>query len=163
MAPSPERRRAVRRTPEPDETLSRVRLRTGRDVTVVNMSASGALVEGLTRLLPNTHTDVHIVTRRGRVLVRSRVVRAAVWRLERDMVCYRTALAFDTPVDTESSRALRDQSGTTGPALGERSESSGPALSERSESNGYLVPAEIPGNHADRGTPYPSGHDENPI
>jgi hypothetical protein len=79
-------------------------------------------LEGLTRLLPNTHTDIHIVTRHGRVLVRARVVRALVWRLERDVVCYRTALAFDTAVDTEA-----------------------PALSERSESNGYSVPVENPG------------------
>lgn len=95
-----DRRRASRRVPQPDEALSRVRLRTGRELTVVNISASGALVEGLTRLLPNTHTDIHIVTRQGRVLVRARVVRALVWRLERDLVCYRTALSFDTTVDT---------------------------------------------------------------
>src|SRR6478752_1628022 len=109
-----ERRRAVRRTPQPDEALSRVRLRTGRDFTVVDISSSGVFLEGLTRLLPNTHTDIHIVTRHGRVLVRARVVRALVWRLERDVVCYRTALAFDTAVDAEA-----------------------PALSDRSESNGY--------------------------
>jgi hypothetical protein len=78
-----------------------VRLRTGRELTVVNISASGALVEGITRLLPNTHTEIHIVTRHGRALVRTRVVRAQVWRLARDLVCYRTALAFDTAVDTE--------------------------------------------------------------
>ena len=97
-----ERRRAVRRTPQPDEALSRVRLRTGRELTVVNISAHGTLLEGVTRLLPNTHTDIHIVTRNGRVLVRTRVVRALVWRLERDVVCYRTALVFDTAVDTDA-------------------------------------------------------------
>jgi len=96
-----ERRRAVRRIPHPDEALSRVRLRTGREFTVVDISSSGVFVEGLTRLLPNTHTDIHIVTRHGRVLVRARVVRAVVWRLEKDVVTYRTALAFDTAVDTE--------------------------------------------------------------
>jgi hypothetical protein len=129
-----ERRRAVRRTPLPDEALSRVRLRTGRELTVVNVSSSGLLLEGLTRLLPNTHSDIHIVTRHGRVLVRARVVRAQVCRLERDMVCYRTALAFDTPVDTEAEAAL----------------------SERSESKGYPVPAEIPGNIEAPGTSYPN-------
>jgi len=96
-----ERRRAVRRIPQPEEALSRVRLRLGRELTVVDVSSSGICLEGLTRLLPNTHTDIHIVTRNGRVLVRARVVRAVVWRLERDVVCYRTALAFDTAVDTE--------------------------------------------------------------
>jgi hypothetical protein len=78
-----------------------VRLRTGRELAVVDISASGALVEGPTRLLPNTRTEIHIVTRQGRALVRTRVVRSLVWRLERDLVCYRTALAFDTAVDTD--------------------------------------------------------------
>ena len=140
-----ERRRSVRRTPQPDEALSRVRLRLGRELTVVDISSSGVFLEGLTRLLPNTHTDIHIVTRNGRVLVRARVVRALVWRLERDVVCYRTALAFDTLVDTEPP-VLNE---SKGPALSERSSPDGLALSERlsrqgrdkGESNGYPVPA----------------------
>src|SRR5687767_7732107 len=130
-----ERRRAARRIPQPDEALSRVRLRTGRELGVVNISAHGVLLEGLTRLLPNTHTDIHIVTRHGRVVVRTRVVRALVWRLERDMVCYRTALSFETAVDTDA----------------------GSAQSEGSESNGYSVPAEIPGNINAPGIVYPDG------
>jgi len=135
MPPSEtERRRSGRRTPQPDEALSRVRLRTGRELTVVNISADGALVEGHTRLLPGTRTDVHIVTRHGRVLVRTRIVRSLVWRLEPDLVTYRTGLAFDVAVDTEV----------------------GEALSERRESNGYVVPAEIAGNGEGRGKPYPA-------
>ena len=97
----PERRLAVRRIPHADEALSRVRLRTGRELTVIDISAAGALIEGATRLLPGTRTEVHVVTRHGRVLVRTRVVRSFVWRLEREMVCYRTALAFDAAVDTD--------------------------------------------------------------
>ena len=129
-----ERRSAARRSPQPDEALSRVRLRTGREFTVIDISASGVFLEGLTRLLPNTHTDIHIVTRHGRVLVRARVVRALVWQLERDKVCYRTALAFDTAVDTD-------------PAL---------APSKSGESNGYPVPAENPGNTEAPGNLYPN-------
>ena len=72
-----DRRRAVRRVPQPTETLSRMRLRTGRELAVVDISPSGALVEGATRLLPGTHVDVHVVTRHGRVLVRTRVVRSS--------------------------------------------------------------------------------------
>lgn len=101
MPPEVERRRAVRRIPEPNETLARVRLRTGRELTVVNISSSGALVEGHTRLLPGTRAEVHVITRHGRALVRTRVIRASVWRLAADIVCYRTALAFETAVDTE--------------------------------------------------------------
>ena len=83
-----------------DEPLSRVRFRTGREVAVVNVSNTGLLVEGPARLLPGTHVDVHVVTREGRVLVRSRVTRAWVWALDADLVRYRGALAFDRIVDT---------------------------------------------------------------
>lgn len=95
-----ERRRTARREPVPDEPLSRVRLRTGREVVVVNVSNSGLLVEGAARLLPGTHVDVHVVTRDGRVLVRSRVTRAYVCALEADAVRDRGALAFEWTVDT---------------------------------------------------------------
>jgi hypothetical protein len=65
----------------------------------VDASDSGMLVEGA-RLLPGTHVDVHVVTVEGRVLVRSRVVRAYVAALRGDAVVYRGALAFDRAVDT---------------------------------------------------------------
>ena len=73
-----ERRTTARRTPAPEETLARLRLRTGRELAVVDIGDAGALVEGTTRLLPGTHVEVHVVTREGRTLVRSRVTRAWV-------------------------------------------------------------------------------------
>src|SRR6185436_17390855 len=94
-----ERRRSERRAPELEEPLCRVRLRTGLDLSVVDVSNGGALVEGA-RLLPGTHVDVHVTTRDGRVLVRCRVVRAYVAGLQSAAVRYRGALAFDRPVDT---------------------------------------------------------------
>jgi hypothetical protein len=95
-----DRRRAARRVPDPEEPLSHVRLRAGRELLVVDLSPAGALVEGETRLLPGTHVDVHVLTSEGRVLVRSRVVRACVSALWSDRVQYRGALAFDRPVNT---------------------------------------------------------------
>ncbi len=97
-----ERRRTLRREPSADEPLSRVRFRAGREVTVVNVSNTGLLVEGPARLLPGTHVDVHVVTKDGRVLVRSRVTRAYVTALEADAIRYRGALAFDRVVDTSA-------------------------------------------------------------
>ena len=88
-----------RRVPDDGEPVSRVRLRTGRELSVVDVSDGGALVEGA-RLLPGTHLDVHVTTRAGRVLVRSRVVRAYVTGLQSNMVRYRGALAFDRTIDT---------------------------------------------------------------
>ena len=97
-----ERRRTTRREPCADEPLSRVRFRAGREVTVVNVSNTGLLVESAARLLPGTHLDVHVVTKDGRVLVRSRVTRAYVSSLAADVIRYRGALAFDHVVDTSA-------------------------------------------------------------
>ena len=52
------------------------------------------------RLLPGTHVDVHLVTAEGRLLVRSRVVRAFVWRVCRDRIDYRGAIVFERSVAT---------------------------------------------------------------
>ena len=84
------------------EPLTGVRLRTGRELAVVDVSNTGMLVEGCARLLPGTHLDVHVTTLAGRVLVRSRVVRAHVAALQADVICYRGALAFDRSIDTRA-------------------------------------------------------------
>lgn len=94
------RRLAERRAPAAGEPLSRVRLRTGGDLSVIDLSDTGLLVQGRSRLLPGVHIDVHVITRDGRVLVRSRVVRAYVAALQADAVSYRAALAFDRAIDT---------------------------------------------------------------
>ena len=99
-----ERRAAARRVPGADETLSRIRLRTGRELAVVDLADAGALLEGHARLLPGTHVEVHVVTREGRTLVRSRVTRAWVCAVAADDLRYRAALAFDTRVNTAPSR-----------------------------------------------------------
>jgi hypothetical protein len=96
---SGERRRVSRWAPEPTQALSRVRLRGGRELDVINVSSFGALVAGASRVLPGTHIDVHVTATQGRVLVRARVVRCAVWGLTADAVQYRAALAFEAAVD----------------------------------------------------------------
>lgn len=67
---------------------------------MLNVSDGGALVEGASRLLPGTHIDVHVMTPEGRVLVRSRVVRALVSCVHADAVRYQGALVFDRDVNT---------------------------------------------------------------
>jgi hypothetical protein len=95
-----EKRRAPRRIPQAEEPLTQMRLRTGRELQVVDVADAGALVEGEARLLPGTHVDVHVTTREGRVLVRSRVIRAYVCDVQPACVRYRGALAFDAAVNT---------------------------------------------------------------
>jgi hypothetical protein len=94
-----ERRCTARRVPDHGDLLARVRLRGGREVTVLNISPAGALFEGESRLLPGRHIDVHVTTRHGRVLARARVVRAWVHHLAADAVGYRSGVAFEVPID----------------------------------------------------------------
>jgi len=94
-----DRRTVPRRLVGGEEPLSRARLRTGGQLLVLDASAWGALTESTERLLPGRHLDVHVVSVQGRVLVRSQVARAFVWRLEADRVTYRAALAFDRPIE----------------------------------------------------------------
>ena len=98
-----ERRRSVRRVPGEDEPLSRVRMRAGSQLAVLDLSNAGALLEGASRFLPGTHIDVHIITAEGRMLVRSRIVRAYVSHVEADRMRYRGAVAFDRQVDTAAA------------------------------------------------------------
>lgn len=96
-----DRRRGNRWAPGPTDPLSRVRLRLGRELFVIDVSTSGALVHGTTRLLPGTHVDVHVTASQGRTLIRARVVRCAVWDVASDVVQYRGALAFSAPVELQ--------------------------------------------------------------
>jgi hypothetical protein len=86
-----------------DEPLSRARLRTGGQLCVLDASAWGALAETTERLLPGRSLDVHIISADGRVLVRSRVARAFVSRLDADTIQYRAALAFERAIDVRAT------------------------------------------------------------
>jgi hypothetical protein len=97
-----ERRRTPRRMPDASEPTARLRLRTGRELTVVDVAATGALVETEGRLLPGTGVDVHVMTTEGRELVRSRVVRSFVWSLSAERIVYRGALAFERQMELAS-------------------------------------------------------------
>jgi hypothetical protein len=97
-----ERRRQPRRTPDGGEPLARIRLRIGGELSVLDVSGWGVLVEGGLRLAPGARVDAHVMTRDGRLLVRSRVVRAYVSIVRADAVVYRGALQFDHVVDTSA-------------------------------------------------------------
>src|SRR5207302_1872921 len=98
-----ERRRASRRIVAADEPLCHARLRTDSQLCVLDASSWGALAETSERLLPGRHLDVHVVSAQGRVLVRSRVARAFVARLDADAIHYRAALVFDRAIDIRAA------------------------------------------------------------
>jgi len=115
-----ERRTTARRTPAPEETLARLRLRTGRELAVVDIGDAGALVEGTARLLPGTHVEVHVVTREGRTLVRSRVTRAWVFAVAADTLQYRAALVFEARVNTAPSWVVTTRAAPSSASTGSR-------------------------------------------
>ena len=120
-----ERRRLARRAVASDEPLGVARLRTGGQLRVLDASGCGALTETRERLLPGRHLDVHIVSFAGRVLVRARVTRAYVCRLQADAIDYRAALLFDRAIDIRAAgyvvpsaaAAVADLLGTSYPSL----------------------------------------------
>lgn len=73
-----------------------VRIRPGHEVTVIDVSAGGVLVEGRHRLLPGSWVELQ-VQRDGRPLeqVRGQVVRCCVATLQPDAISYRGAIAFE--------------------------------------------------------------------
>jgi len=98
-----ERRRSSRRVVAADEPLAHARLRTGGQLQVVEASSWGALTQTTERLLPGRHLDVHIASAEGRTLVRCRVARAFVVRVEPDAVHYRVAFSFERAVDVRAA------------------------------------------------------------
>jgi hypothetical protein len=70
------------------------------ELSVIDISNTGSLIEGTVRLLPGTHVEVHVMTADGRVLVRCRIQRAYVFDVRSDFVHYRVALAFDRLVNS---------------------------------------------------------------
>lgn len=93
-----DRRQSQRRIPGSEESLRRVKLRIGPELTVLDIGNHGVLVEGRYRLPPGARVDIHVIPPQGRVLVRTTVVRADVSELRPDAVTYRAGLKFDHPI-----------------------------------------------------------------
>jgi hypothetical protein len=67
----------------------------GKDVTIVNVSARGALVETQHRLLPGSPVELLVEGDPGRATVRGRVLRCFVSGVRSAGVSYRGAIGFD--------------------------------------------------------------------
>lgn len=90
-----ERRRAARRQHVEDHGILAAFIRPGRRITIVNASATGALIESGHRLLPGAIVECQIQGRPGRTAVRARIVRSYVALVRCGSLCYRAALQFD--------------------------------------------------------------------
>jgi hypothetical protein len=96
MTDTPSERRRDRRRARPEEhRIVAARIRPGHDVSVVDVSAGGALVESERRLLPGSAVELHLWSACRSEIVRGQIIRCAVARLGGNAICYRGAIAFD--------------------------------------------------------------------
>jgi hypothetical protein len=73
-------------------------LRPGCDVSVIDLSSGGALVQGHRPLRPGARVHVRLETDRGIVSLAAYVLRCMVWSLDgEEGVMYRGALRFEAP------------------------------------------------------------------
>ena len=95
-----ERRRATRVVFRDGHLPPAARVRPGSEVIVVDLSSTGALLEGQGRLRPGGRCELTLALASGDITVRARVARCFVARLERAAaVRYRTAVAFESLID----------------------------------------------------------------
>ena len=92
---APDRRQARRRQRVEEHGIVRARVRAGRRVAILNVSAGGALVETAHRLLPGSTVELYIEGDNRQTTVRGRVLRCAVSRVRPVFVSYRGAIVFD--------------------------------------------------------------------
>ena len=90
-----DRRRTPRHGRVEEHGIVSAKVRPGRDASVVDVSAGGALLETAHRLLPGTAVELQLETSGGREIVRGRVLRCTVTSLRSTSVCYRGAVGFD--------------------------------------------------------------------
>ena len=87
-----------------------VNLTTGPDIRLIDISRGGALFECSKRLVPASTVALRLVTPDGTHIVRGRVVRSRIVRLERGGLGYQAAIAFN-----ETLQDLKEP-GATAPA-----------------------------------------------
>ena len=93
-----ERRSSRRRTLQEIPNVAGVSVQS-QDVTVINASSGGILIECGLRLTPGTISQLEILRPDKSVRVRGRVLRCEVAGLSKEKLRYRIAIAFNTPVD----------------------------------------------------------------
>ena len=86
----------------------RGRVRHGHSLAIVNISATGALVEGGTQLRPGARIDVYLERDEWRRLVGAVVTRCAVASIHaREGIVYRAGLSFTERCEWVSETATR--------------------------------------------------------
>jgi hypothetical protein len=95
MSDGLDRRHTARRRTIEEHGIVQARVRPGRDVVVIDISAEGVLIESAHQLRPGSSVDLQLATREHHVAVRGRVLRCSIARLLASNVWYRGAIGFD--------------------------------------------------------------------
>jgi hypothetical protein len=93
-----DRRGAVRVALAEEHGILEGRVRAGHAFTIVNISASGAFVQCVHRLLPGRSIELQLIRAEQRFTVRGLVVRCGVSHLSPASIWYRGAVKFDSPL-----------------------------------------------------------------
>jgi hypothetical protein len=91
-----DRRASPRRQSCHDHGIVQTRVRPGHAATLIDVSAGGALIETVRRILPDTFAEVYMETPFRNVSVRGRVLRCAVVSVRPTTMLYRAAIQFDS-------------------------------------------------------------------
>jgi len=78
-----------------DHRIIATRIRPGHLARIVDVSAGGALIETMYRLLPGASVEIQVQTDTRDTRIRGEVLRSAVVKIHHDSVCYRGAIRFD--------------------------------------------------------------------
>ena len=103
-------RRTARRRPRNDlPWLSKVKLGTGLDVALVNISTSGVLVESGSKFTPGTMSELILTGNGANMVVPVRVIRSEIARIDALGVRYHAAAAFDKEIDLRGPRRIASE------------------------------------------------------
>jgi hypothetical protein len=124
----------------PAEALPNVsaKLATGPDIRLVDLSRGGARFECEKRLLPGAKVALRLVTPDGTLVVRGRVVRSRIVRLERGGLGYDAAIAFNETLN----EVIEERANPAAPAEEGQAQSGDPAPARDRDDAAPEVPLE---------------------
>ena len=117
LASGEDRRAARRRALDDLPWLSRVRLGDGLDVSLVNISTGGVLLESGSKFPPGTTAQLQLAGEGTQMVVPVRFIRSEIARIDAFGVRYYAAAAFDKAIDLAGPRRFASEPSATPEAL----------------------------------------------
>jgi hypothetical protein len=102
-----ERRTSPRLPPTAFPALKSACLSSGSEVTLINISKGGALLESVDRLAPSTRISLRVITTEGILILQGKILRCMISHLNGGLR-YRSAVAFDQEFPLRTEEDLSD-------------------------------------------------------